>query len=90
MTIFARAGYSQWLSLLVLIPLAGLPIVLFILAVRKWPIQREVSELRIRCGSGNKEDAYFLLSEGIRFEVKGKYEEAQALWFDPDSKGFCR
>ena len=34
--IFAKAGFSPWLSLLVLIPLANL-VVLYIVAFSRWP-----------------------------------------------------
>ena len=39
--IFSKAGYSGWLSILMLIPLVNL-ILLFYFAFAKWPIQREI------------------------------------------------
>jgi hypothetical protein len=35
-TIFAKAGFSPWLSLLVLVPLGNL-IVLYVVAFSRWP-----------------------------------------------------
>jgi hypothetical protein len=43
--IFAKAGWSGALGLLMLIPLANL-VMLLILAFAKWPIQREVETLK--------------------------------------------
>ena len=45
--IFAKAGYSGAMGLLMFIPLANL-IVLLILAFGKWPIEEEVERLRER------------------------------------------
>ena len=45
--IFAKAGYSGALGLLMFIPLANL-IVLLVLAFGKWPIEEEVEQLRGR------------------------------------------
>ena len=38
--IFAKAGYSKWLSLLMVIPVVNL-IALYFLAFSKWPSQKE-------------------------------------------------
>ena len=47
--IFSKAGYSFWLGLLMLIPLANL-IWLLIFACSKWPVQQEVERLRAQAG----------------------------------------
>ena len=73
--IFDKAGYSGWLGLLIILPVANL-IMLIVFAALEWPIQREVRDLRIRCGVGNEEDAYSLISEAIRLEAKGKFDDA--------------
>jgi uncharacterized membrane protein YhaH (DUF805 family) len=43
--IFSKAGYSGALSLLMLVPIVGLIVVLY-LAFATWPIQRELEQLR--------------------------------------------
>ncbi len=43
--IFAKAGYSGALGLLMFVPLANI-IVLLVLAFARWPIQKEVDSLR--------------------------------------------
>ena len=48
-TIFKKAGYSFWLALLMIVPLANL-IWLLIFAFSTWPIQRELDAYRSRGG----------------------------------------
>ena len=43
--ICAKAGYSGWLSLLVLVPVANL-LLLYFLGFAEWPIERRVSASR--------------------------------------------
>jgi hypothetical protein len=43
--ICSKAGYSGWLSLLVLVPIANL-LLLYFLAFAEWPLERRVSGLR--------------------------------------------
>lgn len=43
--IFSKAGYSFWMALLMLVPVANL-VWLLIFAFSKWPIQVEVERLR--------------------------------------------
>jgi hypothetical protein len=73
--IFGKTGYSGWLGVLMIVPVVNV-VAFFVLAAREWPIQREVRDLRIRCGSGTEEDAYSLIREGSRLEAKGKSHEA--------------
>jgi uncharacterized membrane protein YhaH (DUF805 family) len=47
--ILKKAGMNPWLSLLMLIPLAGF-ILLLILAFSEWPIERENRALRAQLG----------------------------------------
>lgn len=76
-TIFGKAGYrySGGMSLLMFIPLANI-VMLLIYSIKEWPIERQVRDLKIRCGSANEEDAYSLISEAVRLEVKGKFDDA--------------
>jgi hypothetical protein len=73
--LFAKAGFSPWLSLLMIVPIANL-VMLFIFIVGEWPIQREIRNNRIRWGLGTEEDAYSLLGEAVKHEVKGDIENA--------------
>ena len=43
--IFKKAGYSGWLSLIMIIPFVGI-LGLFYLAFAQWPIQRELDILK--------------------------------------------
>ena len=47
--ILKKAGMNPWLSLLMLVPLAGF-IVLLILAFSEWPVERENRTLRAQLG----------------------------------------
>lgn len=75
--IFGKAGfrYAGGMSLLMLIPLANI-VVLLVFSTKEWPIQQQVRDLKILCGSASEEDAYSLISEAVRLEVKGKFDEA--------------
>jgi hypothetical protein len=48
-TIFKKAGYSFWLGLLMIVPLANL-IWLLIFAFSTWPIHRELERYRAQIG----------------------------------------
>jgi uncharacterized protein (DUF983 family) len=48
-TIFKKAGYSFWLGLLMLVPIANL-IWILIFAFSKWPIQQQLEEYQRRAG----------------------------------------
>jgi uncharacterized membrane protein len=76
-TIFGRAGYryAGGMSLLMFVPIANM-VMLLIFVISEWPIERQVRDLKIRCGSANEEDAYSLIREAIRLEVKGQFDEA--------------
>ena len=43
--ICSKAGYSKWLSLVSVIPYAGILLLLFYLAFAEWPIQRRLNSL---------------------------------------------
>ncbi len=51
--IFSKAGYSPWLSLIVLVPLANI-LLLFFLAFSEWPVHREISLLK---GHGDEQQS---------------------------------
>lgn len=49
--VIQKAGYSGWWVLLGLVPVVN--IVMFVVfAYSRWPVQREVDELRLRAGQG--------------------------------------
>ncbi len=48
-TILKKTGMNPWLSLLMLVPLAGF-VLLLILAFTEWPIERENRALRAQLG----------------------------------------
>ena len=76
-SLLRQLGYSNLFSFLYSFLLFFVyPIALFILLFLKWPIQREARDLRIRYGEGTEGDAYDLLKEGMRHEVKGRNDEA--------------
>lgn len=76
-TLLRRLGYSNLFSILYSLPLfLFYPIAMLVLLCLRWPIHREIRDLRVRYGEGVEDDAYYLLEEAIRFEAKVKYEEA--------------
>ncbi len=48
--IFAKAGFSAWLSLTLIVPLVNI-IMLFYLAFAEWPVYRELRRLKQSAGS---------------------------------------
>jgi hypothetical protein len=48
-TIFKKAGYSFWMALLMIVPIANL-VWLLVFAFSKWPIQQELEMLRGQSG----------------------------------------
>ena len=48
-TIFKKAGYSFWMALLMIIPIANL-VWFLVFAFSKWPIQQELEALRAQSG----------------------------------------
>lgn len=44
--IFSKAGYSKWLSLLMVVPLVNL-VLLYFLAFSQWPSQRSTSTYKV-------------------------------------------
>ena len=47
--LFSKAGYSGWLSLLMMVPLVNFGMILF-LAFSDWPVLKELRDLRARTG----------------------------------------
>lgn len=45
--IIGRTGYSAWLALLMIVPLANL-VLMLVLAFSEWPVQRELALLKGR------------------------------------------
>jgi len=52
--IFAKAGYSGALGLLMFVPIANL-VMMLVLAFGEWPIHREMAQLRAASGIGPSE-----------------------------------
>jgi hypothetical protein len=50
--ICAKAGYSPWLGVLALLPVANVVLALF-LAFARWPIEKQLEALRRGVGSSN-------------------------------------
>ena len=75
MSIFRRAGYSRWLGLLWLVPVANVIIICF-LAFSDWPVHRQSRYLKIRTGDASDEDAYDVLGDASRLERKGQFDAA--------------
>lgn len=51
-------------------------IAMLTLVFREWPIHRELADLRTRCGQANETDAYLVLQEALRLELKGRTDDA--------------
>ena len=54
--VFRKAGYSFWLGLVMVVPLANLVMLIWFLAA-KWPIQQELERLRALHGQTNSPHA---------------------------------
>jgi len=74
-----KAGYSGWYGLLSVIPVVNV-IALIVFAMVQWPIERELCELRARCGINTEDAAESLFDEAARLEVKGWFEDALAKY----------
>ena len=75
MSIFRRAGYSRWMGLLIIIPVANI-IVFLLLVFGDWPVHRQLRYLKVRAGDASDEDAYNVLGDAFRLERKGQYDAA--------------
>lgn len=70
--IFGKAGYSPWLGVIGVIPIA--PAV--VLAVATWPVERQLSCTRAATSGRMEGDAYALLDEATRLERRKQFEAA--------------
>lgn len=70
--IFGKAGYSPWLGLIGIIPVAP-PVVL---AVTTWPIERQLSCTRAATDARTVGDAYALLDRATQLERHKQFEAA--------------
>jgi hypothetical protein len=75
MSIFQKAGYSRWLGLLIIVPVANI-VVLLLLVFGDWPVRRQLRYLKMRSGDASDEDAYDVLGDASRLERKGQFDAA--------------
>lgn len=73
--IFGKAGYSPWLGLIGVLPIAP-PVVL---AVTTWPIERQLSCTRATTPGRMEGDAYALLDRATQLERRKQFEAALDL-----------
>ena len=69
-----QGEYSPWL-LVMAVPVVNL-LALFWLASSRWPVYKELSELRIAVGKGSATDAQEVMSDAIILEAQGCRDEA--------------
>jgi hypothetical protein len=62
--ICAKAGYTAWLGVLVLVPFLNL-LLLFFLAFVEWPVQRELEALRQGQGPGSSRSGTGVVGLGL-------------------------
>jgi hypothetical protein len=55
-------------------------VLVYVLALREWPIWRELTYARVHGGIGSEEDAYALLERAVKLERKGRWEQALRLF----------
>ena len=74
-----KAGFSKWWVLLVILP--PINIILFIVfALRRWPIQEELIQLRVMANSAKKEDFEALHSMAVSADKQGDWDRAMLLF----------
>ena len=76
-----RIGYSWWFSLLLFVPIANI-VSLFLLAVKQWPIERDLARLRLIAEESVDIDADIesVISHAIRCEKKRQWDQAISLY----------
>jgi hypothetical protein len=86
--IATRAGFSSWvgwmmgMANLVVGFLFGPPgafvtiAILFFLAIKQWPVNRQLPYAKLRAGFASEGDAYDCLEQALALEKKGRYLEA--------------
>lgn len=77
--IFRKAGCPGCYGLLMAVPVINF-VVLIAMVMMDWPVQRELSRLRLRLGEATPDDATRVLSEATQLEQRGDWNEAIALY----------
>ena len=78
-TFIGKTGYSKWLGLLLIVPVANLIFLLYLLAF-PWPVARELAMRRLESGEGSREDGWLAYSEAVRAQKAGRFTEAHRLY----------
>lgn len=74
--LYAKAGYSWWIGLFALIPLASIVLLLYLLFA-KWPVAAELEDFEVCVGRGTEETIVALLTRAQRAAKKGRADLAQ-------------
>ncbi len=91
-SIFRKAGYSWWMGLLMIVPVAS-TVVFLLLVFCDWPVHRQLRYFKVRSGDASDEDAYDVLGDAFRLERKGQFDAAMeryqeiATWFSDRPPG---
>lgn len=79
--VFAKAGFSRWYALLMLVPFVNL-IWLLVFATLDWPIQKELSWRRLSDKEWDERDAERAISYAVDMERRGDWETAITVYED--------
>jgi hypothetical protein len=74
--ILRKCGMSLWWLALALFP----PLLLLLIALRRWPVHEEISRLRWNCGEGTQEDIDVVMRAAIKAEANGDWPRAKHLY----------
>jgi hypothetical protein len=77
--IFKKAGYGTLISFIYALPVIGI-IGIIVLSLGKWPIEYELSELRLRNGKFAEKDVYTVFNKAAELEAHKKKVEALDLY----------
>ncbi|MGH7138689.1 MAG: hypothetical protein ACREHD_23330 [Pirellulales bacterium] len=74
--ILRKCGMSLWWLALAFFP----PVLLLVAAIRHWPVQDEVSRLRLKCAEGTQADVDIVMRAAIKAEANGDWLRAKSLY----------
>lgn len=74
--ILRKCGMSLWWLALALFP----PVILLVVAVRRWPVHEEVARLRLCCDEGTQADVDMVMRAAIKAEGNGDWPRAKSLY----------
>jgi hypothetical protein len=77
--VFRRAGCPGYWGVLMAIPIVNFMVLIVIIAI-DWPIQREVSRLRLRLGEATEPDIARVMSDANKQDQRGNWTEAIQLY----------